>query len=48
VRLNIENAPNALFATPVVTNGMQLCPSLVFNTPGAGGFGIGVSGDGAA
>jgi hypothetical protein len=32
----------------VVTNGIQLCPSLVFNVPGAGGFGIGVSGAGAA
>jgi hypothetical protein len=28
----------------VVINGIALCPSLVFNTPGAGGFGVGVAG----
>jgi hypothetical protein len=33
---------------PVVINGRALCPSLVFNTPGAGGFGVGISGAGAA
>jgi hypothetical protein len=43
VTLNNENAPNALFAKPVVINGIALCPSLVFNTPGAGGFGTGAA-----
>jgi hypothetical protein len=43
VTLNCENAPNALFAKPVVINGIALCPSLVFNTPGAGGFGTGAA-----
>jgi hypothetical protein len=28
---------------PVVINGIALCPSLVFNTPGAGGFGTGAA-----